>query len=52
MSLANRYLYDHGLEGGPLIAGERISKHSVMRSHNVMMQADRGKLVDTTANWS
>lgn len=48
LSLANRYLYDHGLEGGlSLIAGERISKHSVMRSHNVMMQADRGKLVDT-----
>lgn len=48
LSLANRYLYDYGLEGGvSLIAGERISKHSVMRSHNVMTQADRGKLVDT-----
>lgn len=48
LSLANRYLYDYGLEGGlSLIAGERISKHSVMRSHRVMMQADRGKLVDT-----
>lgn len=48
ISLASRFLYDHGFEGGvSLLAGERISKHAVMRSHNVMMQADRGKLVDT-----
>ncbi len=48
ISLANRFLYEHGLEGGvSLMAGERISKHAVMRSHSVMMQAERGKLVDT-----
>ncbi|HPT46217.1 MAG TPA: hypothetical protein PLM07_09985 [Candidatus Rifleibacterium sp.] len=49
VSLANRYLYDHGLEGGiSLLIGERISKHAVMRSHNVMLHAERGKVVDTT----
>ena len=49
VSLANRYLYERGLEGGlSLLIGERISKHAVMRSHNVMLHAERGTLVDTT----
>ncbi len=48
LSLASRYLYDYGFEGGlSLITGERMSKHGVMRSHSVMMAADRGKLIDT-----
>lgn len=48
LSLANKYLYEYGFEGGvSLITGERMSKHAVMRSHSVMEAADRGKLVDT-----
>ncbi|PKL44550.1 MAG: hypothetical protein CVV41_04085 [Candidatus Riflebacteria bacterium HGW-Riflebacteria-1] len=48
ISLANKYLYEHGLEGGlAVITGERLSKHAVMRSHSVMAAARNGKIVDT-----
>ncbi|MDD3147795.1 MAG: hypothetical protein PHD82_10860, partial [Candidatus Riflebacteria bacterium] len=48
LSLSSRYLYEYGFEGGlSLITGERMSKHSAMRSHSVMMGVDRGKLIDT-----
>ena len=48
VSLANKYLYDHGVEGGlAIISGERLSKHAVMRSESVMADARNGQVVDT-----
>ncbi|EKD81332.1 MAG: hypothetical protein ACD_39C01856G0001, partial [uncultured bacterium] len=48
ISLANKYLYDQGIEGGlSLISGERLSEHAVMRSHSVMNDARNGLVVDT-----
>lgn len=47
ISLANRYLYDHGLEGGiAVMSGQRISSHAVMRSPGVALQA-ANDIVDT-----
>lgn len=48
ISLANKFLYDHGLEGGvAVMAGERLSKHAVMRSQSVMEAAGSDQIVDT-----
>lgn len=48
ISLAGRYLYDHGLEGGvSVITGERISRHSLMRSPSVAARADHGRFIET-----
>ncbi len=48
ISLAGRYLYDRGLEGGvSVITGERISRHAMMRSPSVMARADHGRFIET-----
>jgi len=48
LSLANKYLFDSGWEGGiSLITGERISKHALMRSPSVMALADSGRFIET-----
>lgn len=48
ISLAGKYLYDSGIEGGlSLISGERLSEHAVMRSHSVMNDSRNGLIVDT-----
>lgn len=48
ISLANKYLYDHGVEGGlAIISGERLSKHAAMRSESVMAGARNGQIIDT-----
>lgn len=48
VSLAGKYLYDKGWEGGvSLITGERISKHALMRSPGVAALTDAGKFIET-----
>ncbi len=48
ISLANRFRFEHGWEGGiSLLTGERISKHSLMRSPSVAARADGGRFIET-----
>ncbi|RCK79879.1 MAG: hypothetical protein OZSIB_4033 [Candidatus Ozemobacter sibiricus] len=48
ISLANRFLYEHGWEGGiSVLSGERISKHSLMRSPSVAARSTDGRFIET-----
>lgn len=48
VSLAGKYLYDSGWEGGvSIVTGERISEHSLMRSPRVAALADGGRFIET-----
>lgn len=48
VSLAGKYLYDKGWEGGvSIVTGERISEHSLMRSPRVAALADGGRFIET-----
>lgn len=47
-SLANRFLYESGWEGGiSLMTGERLSPHALMRSPGVAATAAKGKIIET-----
>jgi hypothetical protein len=48
ISLANKYLFDSGWEGGvSLMTGERLSSHALMRSPSVGGRADAGQFIET-----
>lgn len=48
LSLSNKYLNEHGLEGGlAFMGGQRISQHALDRSPSVMMNARDGEIIDT-----
>ncbi len=48
LSLGNRYLNERGLEGGiSVMAGERVSAHSAMRSPSVMERAHDTGIIKT-----
>jgi hypothetical protein len=48
VSLNNRFLFDHGWEGGlGVITGERLSTHALMRSPSVAAWADEGRFIET-----
>lgn len=48
IALANRFLFEHGWEGGvSWVTGERLSPHALMRSPGVAARADDGRFIET-----
>ena len=48
IALANRFLFEHGWEGGvSWVTGERLSPHALMRSPSVEARAGDGRFIET-----
>ena len=49
ISLANKYSFEYGLEGGfSILGGERLSPDAIRRSHTIAVGAESANRVDTT----